>query len=180
MKESENSGIKSDDVEDRSDAVKSTDLRSPAENEKLIDAVTDLFENRITFNGFLGFRLEALQADKVIIQFPMRPELVGHYLYGRLHGGVISSVLDATGGLAVIWKIAEFYKSESTLEIMSRFRHLGTVDMRVDYLRQGIGETFYAEAEVVRLGRRIAATSMRLRNEENVLIATGNANYIVS
>ena len=110
----------------------------------------------------------------------MRPELVGHYLYGRLHGGVISSVLDATGGLAVIWRIAEFYQSETTMEIMSRFRHLGTVDMRVDYLRQGIGETFYAEAEVVRLGRRIAATTMRLRNEEDVLIATGNANYIVS
>lgn len=154
--------------------------RSAAEEKRLVDAVTDLFEHRITFNGFLGFRLDALQADKIVIRFPMRAELVGHYLYGRLHGGVISSVLDATGGLAVMWKIAEFHKSESSAEVMSRFRHLGTVDLRVDYLRQGIGEIFYAEAKVVRLGKRIAATSMRLHNEKEVLIATGNATYIVS
>ena len=180
MSESKNNQGKPSDSAGGADIDSSTTTRSAAEEQRLVDAVTDLFEKRITFNGFLGFKLESLQSGKVIIRFPMRPELVGHYLYGRLHGGVISSVLDATGGLAVIWRIAEFYQSETTMEIMSRFRHLGTVDMRVDYLRQGIGETFYAEAEVVRLGRRIAATTMRLRNEEDVLIATGNANYIVS
>ena len=76
--------------------------------------------------------------------------------------------------------MADYHQSESAMEIMARFKHLGTVDLRVDYLRQGIGERFIAEAEVVRLGRRIAASSMRLSNEEGRLIATGNATYIVS
>ena len=110
----------------------------------------------------------------------MRPELIGHYLYGRLHGGVISAVLDATGGIAVMQAIAEFYKHENAMQIMSRFRYLGTVDLRVDFLRQGIGESFYAEGQVVRLGKRIAATSMTLHNNSGSLIATGNATYIVS
>ena len=49
----------------------------------------------------------------------------------------------------------------------------------MDYLRQGIGTRFVASGETVRLGRRIAATAMRLENDEGTLVATGNATYIV-
>ena len=155
-------------------------VRSTEERDKILAAITDLFEHKITFNEFLGFRIESLEAVPVRIAFDMRPELIGHYLHGRLHGGVISSVLDATGGLAVMWDIAEKNQQETTVQTMSRFKHLGTIDLRVDFLRQGIGSRFVAEGEVVRLGRRIAAASMRLVNEEQTLIATGNATYIVS
>lgn len=154
--------------------------RSEAEQQQLITALTDMFEKHITFNGFLGFRIDLLDTEKVVIRFPMRSELIGHYLHGRLHGGVVSSVLDAAGGLAVMWKLAEYYPGESVIQVMERFRYLGTIDLRIDYLRQGIGEEFFAEAEVVRLGRRIAVIKMRLLNEKEVLIATGNGNYIVS
>lgn len=154
--------------------------RSKAEQQKIVSEITDLFEHKITFNEFLGFRIESLDSTPVRIGFDMRSELVGHYLHGRLHGGVISSVLDATGGLAVMCAIADFHASENAMGIMARFKHLGTVDLRIDYLRQGIGERFVAEAELVRLGRRIAVVSMRLTNEKETLIATGNATYIVS
>lgn len=154
--------------------------RSSAEQKKVDHWITDLFEEKITFNAHLGMRIKNLASEKVTIEFEMRPELIGHYLYGRLHGGVISSVLDATGGIAVMQAIADFYQHENAMQIMSRFRYLGTVDLRVDFLRQGIGESFYAEGEVVRLGRRIAATSMTLHNNSGSLIATGNATYIVS
>ena len=154
--------------------------RSIDEQKKVDESITDLFEEKITFNAHLGMRIKKLSAKNVTIEFPMRPELIGHYLYGRLHGGVISSVLDATGGIAVMQAIAEFHKHENAMQIMSRFRYLGTVDLRVDFLRQGIGESFYAEGQVVRLGKRIAATSMTLHNNTGSLIATGNATYIVS
>ena len=154
--------------------------RTDAEQQQLVAAITDMFEKHITFNGFLGFKIGLLDTEKVVIKLPMRKELIGHYLHGRLHGGVISSVLDSAGGLAVMWKLAEFYPDESAMQIMERFRYLGTIDLRIDYLRQGIGEVFFAEAEVVRLGRRIAVIRMRLLNEKDVLIATGNGNYIVS
>ena len=142
--------------------------------------ITSLFEHKISFNEFLGFRLEGLEIAPVRIGFDMRPEFVGHHVYGRLHGGVISAVLDVVGGLAVMWAIAEYYKHEDAATVMARFTHLGTIDLRVDYLRQGLGKEFCAEANVVRLGKRIAACQMRLLNEESTLIATANANYIVS
>lgn len=154
--------------------------RSQAEEARLIASVTELFEQRITFNQFLGFRIEDMATDRVRVVFDMRPELIGHYLHGRLHGGVIASVLDVAGGLAVMRGIATYHAHESAREILERFMHLGTVDLRVDFLRQGIGEQFVAEADVVRLGKRIAACAMRLSNESGKLLATGNATYIVS
>ena len=155
-------------------------VRSTEEELRLHQAITDLFEHKISFNEFLGFRICQLEPSPVKINFVMKPELVGHFLYGRLHGGVISSVLDVTGGLAVMMSIAEFHASEKPPQVLQRFSTLATIDLRVDYLRQGIGEHFTAEAEVIRLGRRIAASVMRLNNDKGSLIATGNANYIVS
>lgn len=154
--------------------------RSDAEHQRLLAEITTLFEHRISFNEFLGFRIRQLDPGPIRISFDMRPELIGHYLFGRLHGGVISSVLDVAGGLAVMMGIAGFHAEESTEQILQRFSRLATIDLRVDYLRQGIGKEFLAEAEVVRLGRRVAVCSMRLTNDEQSLIATGNASYIVS
>lgn len=154
--------------------------RSDAEQLRLSTAITDMFERRICFNEFLGFRIDHLGVEEVRIHFDMRPELVGHYLYGRLHGGVISSVLDVGGGLAVMWAMAMHFEHESTPQILKRFAPLSTVDMRVDYLRQGIGKHFIASAQIVRLGRRIASTRMSLCNEQGDQLATGNGTYIVS
>jgi len=158
-----------------------TQAQRNAEDKKTFDDfVHDMFEHKITFNEFLGFEVEKLDKDDTLISFDMKPELVGHYLYGRLHGGVISSVLDATGGLAVMMAIEAFHQDEPVMQTIDRFKHLGTVDLRVDYLRQGVGERFTASAKVVRLGRRIASTSMELVNQEKKLIATGSGTYIVS
>lgn len=154
--------------------------RSAQEQQQLIAAITSLFEHQICFNEFLGFKIAQLDPQPVRIVFDMRPELVGHFLYGRLHGGVISSVLDVAGGLAVMLGIAGFHAQESSDQILQRFSHLATIDLRVDYLRQGLGESFVAEANVVRLGRRVAVCSMTLTNNEGSLLATGNATYMVS
>ncbi len=154
--------------------------RSEKEQHQLTESMTDLFEHRICFNEHLGLKVIDLWTESVSVAFDMQPQFVGHYLYGRLHGGVISSVLDTTGGLAVMAAIGKKYPSESCLQIMQRFAYLGTLDMRVDYIRQGQGTRFVADSEVVRLGGRIATTRMNLFNEKGTLIATGNAAYMVA
>jgi uncharacterized protein (TIGR00369 family) len=110
----------------------------------------------------------------------MRPELVGHYLYGRLHGGVISATLDALGGLALMAEIAARHPADNAHQVMQRFAKVGTIDLRVDFLRQGIGRHFIGIGEVTRLGGRVGSAQMRLVNDEGTLIATGVAAYIVS
>lgn len=154
--------------------------RSTEEQRRLNDALTDLFEQRITFNQVLGLKVLSVAAEAPVARFDMRPELVGHSLYGRLHGGVISSVLDAMGGLALMVAIGEKHAEESTAQVLHRFARMGTIDLRVDFLRQGLGQHFIATAEVTRLGGRVGSTQMRLTNDEGALIATAAAAYIVS
>lgn len=155
--------------------------RSAEEQVRLNTALTALAETQIRFNQVLGLEMvELLGPQGTVCQFAMRPELVGHYLYGRLHGGVTAAVLDATAGLAVMVAIAEKFHHETADQIMHRFAKLGTIDMRVDFLRPGIGHVFTAQAEVTRLGGRVASTQMRLSNESGTLLATGAAAYMVS
>lgn len=66
------------------------------------------------------------------------------------------------------------------MQVMHRYSRLGTIDLRVDYLRPGLGKHFTASAEVVRLGGRVGSTQMRLVNDEDTLIATAAAAYVVS
>ena len=110
----------------------------------------------------------------------MRPELVGHFHYGRLHGGVISAVLDALGGSALMVGLGERHAHETAAQVMHRFLRIGTIDLRVDFLRPGIGRFFLASSEITRLGGRVGSTQMRLHNDEGELIATAAAAYIVS
>ncbi len=154
--------------------------RNAAEQERLNAAITDLFEHRITFNQTLGLKMQSVEPGAPRIRFAMQPSFVGHFLYNRLHGGVISAVLDAMGGFALVVAIGEHHASESTEQVMHRFAKMGTIDLRIDYLRPGLGEWFEATCEVTRLGGRIGSTHMRLTNDAGVLIATGSAAYVVS
>jgi uncharacterized protein (TIGR00369 family) len=154
--------------------------RSAEEQAQLDAALADLFERRITFNQVLGLVVESARAPAPRIRFAMRPELVGSAMHGRLHGGVISAVLDAMGGFALMVAIGERHADENTLQVMHRFTRMGTIDLRVDFLRPGVGAHFVASADVTRLGGRIGSTQMRLVSDQGTLIATGAAAYVIN
>ncbi len=154
--------------------------RDAAEQARLDAALVELFEHRIVFNQVLGLKVHSLQPERVQLRFDMKPELVGHSLYGRLHGGVTASVLDALGGLTLMVAIAERFPQDNTLQVMQRFSKMGTIDLRVDFLRQGLGQHFIATGEVTRLGSRIGSALMRVVNDEGTLIATAAAVYAVA
>ena len=110
----------------------------------------------------------------------MRPDLVGHFGYNRIHGGVISASLDALGGLAVLAAMGVRYRDESVAQRLERFSKLGTIDLRVDYLRPGIGDSFQLTAEVLRLGSRVASTRMSFLDRAGKLLSCGSGTYIVA
>lgn len=137
--------------------------------------VANIIQEHIPFNRVLGLKLESMDLKAPKLRFEMRPELVGNARRGILHGGVISAVLDATGGFAIMLALAKEPKPGEKLS----FPNLGTIDLRVDYLRPGRGKHFVATGRVVRLGNRIAVTHMELHNDEGELISTGAAAYVV-
>lgn len=154
--------------------------RSPEEQAHLEALFVDIFEHRFRFNEVIGFRAESFAAEAAGLSFDMRPELIGSYLHSRLHGGVIATALDTVAGFALAAAIAEKHPHETAEQIVARFDRFGTIDLRVDYLRQGIGRSFHARAKVVRLGGRIASVQMELNNDADQLLATGAGSYILS
>lgn len=154
--------------------------RSAAEQTRFHDAMTQLWEQRIRFNQVLGLKVLSLSPGDVRARLDMRADLVGHYLYGRLHGGVISASLDAIGGMALMVALGEKHNDESAEQVMHRFGRMGTIDLRVDFLRQGIGAHFVGHAEVTRLGGRIGSTQMRMLNDQGTLIATAAASFVIA
>lgn len=153
----------------------------PAEFEpEFVAGVTDIFERLIVFNQVLGLKVSEVRPLFCRGRIQMKPELVGHYGYNRLHGGVISATLDAMGGLAAMTAIGARHMHEPPAQRIARFAKLGTIDLRVDYLRPGIGEHFDVHAEVLRAGSRVCSTRMELRAPDGTLLSTGSGAYIVS
>ena len=149
------------------------------ENE-FVEGLKTIFEEKIVFNQVLGLKITSVMPDRVTARLDMRRELIGHYAHNRVHGGVISAGLDAMGGLAVMAAIGARHMDESPQQRLQRFGKLGTIDLRVDYLRPGVGDYFELRAEVLRLGSRVASTRMEFLGADGKLFSTAAAAYIVS
>lgn len=92
----------------------------------------------------LGFVYDGLDGDRVRIRVPWREDLVGDPDTGVLSGGLVSTLLDHVGGLAV-W-IA-----------LGRFETIATLDLRVDYMRAAeTRRDLIAEARCYQLTRSVA------------------------
>ena len=148
--------------------------------EEFVAGLKKIFEERIAFNQVLGLKITAVTPERVAARIDMRPELVGHYAFNRIHGGVISAGLDAMGGLAVMAAIGARHMDETPTQRLHRFGRLGTIDLRIDYMRPGISPYFELHAYVLRLGSRVANTRMEFLGADGKLLSTGAAAYIVS
>jgi uncharacterized protein (TIGR00369 family) len=152
----------------------------PVFEPEFVEALRDLFEQKIVFNQSLGLKVTGILPERVTGRIDMRPSLVGHYAYNRIHGGVVSAGLDAMAGLAIMAAIGARHMEETPAQRMHRFAKLGTIDLRVDYLRPAIGDWFELRAEVLRLGSRVASTRMEFLGADGTLLSTGAGAYIVS
>jgi len=159
--------------------IKATEFTGEFEPE-FIEGVKSIFEDKIVFNKVLGLRITELRPATVKARIDMRNELVGHFGHNRVHGGVISACLDTMGGLACMVAIGARHMDEPPLKRLERFSKLGTIDLRIDYLRPGIGAWFELTAEVMRLGSRVGSTRMEFRGADGKLLSTGAGAYIVS
>jgi uncharacterized protein (TIGR00369 family) len=143
---------------------------------KLEAKMRQIFEAGVPFNNLIGLKVESLDPEAPKLRFDMRPDLIGNARRQILHGGVIAAVLDVAAGFAIHLAVLK-QRAESPQE--AHFPSIGTIDLRVDYLRPGRGNHFIATGRVVRLGNRVAVAHMELVNDSGELIATGGAAYMV-
>ncbi len=142
--------------------------------EKLANIVT-----AIPFNRLLGLKLNHISAEHIELRFAMQQELIGNFLQGILHGGVISSVLDMAGGLAAMSGAIKKHPHHTEEELVEIVGKCSTIDLQINYLRPGRGELFSAKAWLIKQGKQLSFCRMELSNEENTLIAMGTATYLL-
>ena len=98
---------------------------------------------------FLDMRIEPGPAGPVIVM-PYAPKLIGNPILPALHGGVVASFLE----LAALARLD------------AEGRRARTIDITVDYLRPARPVTFYAEARILKLGRRAANLAVEAWQED--------------
>jgi uncharacterized protein (TIGR00369 family) len=151
-----------------------------AEIDELLKILRELHERKIPFNKFIGLRLEFVNLETVRVRFDIRDEFIGNPVHGILHGGIISSVLDATGGITASLGILRRAQKAPFNDIEKNLTKVGTIDLRVDYLRPGRGKYFISTGAIMRTGRKVTVCRMEMHDDQEKLIAVGTGTYIVS
>lgn len=141
--------------------------------------VSDIFGKHMPFIDLLGMEMVYQGMDKAEIRLPWKDDLMGNPILKVLHGGVTAAILDTVGGLMAILHAVSSWDSVTIEELQKRVGKMSTIDMRIDYLRPGKGETFIATAEVIRKGSRVAVVRMELHNEQGTHIAFGTGTYMI-
>lgn len=128
----------------------------------------EMFEQRIPFNRFLGLQVASMEPGKAVVRLPFRDEYIGDAQRPAIHGGVISTLIDATGGLAAYTRLEESDR-------------ISTIDILVDYLNPADKSELIAQAEVVRIGNRVAVVRVKVVQEgHQEPVARGRAVYNIA
>ncbi|MCK8046604.1 thioesterase family protein [Shewanella sp. 1CM18E] len=141
--------------------------------------VAEIFDQYIPFHNLLGMDIKRYDMQGVEIEVKMKPELIGNIHQQILHGGVTATVLDVVGGLTAFSGLVASRDDWTLEELEQRIKTLGTIDLRIDYLRPGRGEIFTGTGTVIRAGNRVSVSRMELHNEKGDHIAFGTGTYMV-
>lgn len=147
----------------------------------ILSLIKTYYLEMLPFNKVLGINIDLLdyETGDAVTSFDMKADLIGNSAAGILHGGVTASVIDLTGGLSALISCAKYHQHKSLEVIERKLISSATIDMRVDYLRPGKGESFKCLSRVIRAGSRIVVAKIDLYNDRDVRIATGTATYLI-
>ena len=113
------------------------------------------------YAAMLGLRL-----DGRALVMPYSYALIGSP--GRLHGGSVAGLMEIAGNLAVRSALGEDQAQ------------VKPINVTVDYLREGALEDTYAEAILMRMGRRVANVRVEAwQGDRSRLIAAARMNLLI-
>ena len=126
-----------------------------------------LIEQYLKHNAFadlLGLTFSLKEPGSVIYRLTVEPKHLA--TPGFLHGGVITTLLDATMGAGAMSLVADEWKVVSTME------------MQVNFLQPGrVGQLVEAQSEVIRKGKGVIFMKATLRKEDNGILAVANGSF---
>lgn len=131
----------------------------------MTDPVADFDD--VPVNRFLGMRLLSRSDARASVALPVRPELVQEH--GVVHGGVITALAD-TAAVYLVYPAC-----------VERGGAMTSIDAHVSFLSPGRadGGDLVAEAEPIRIGRRVAVCKAQVRQDDRLLAAATFTYYLL-
>lgn len=149
----------------KEDTALQTTQKSPDSAEKL-NQIEGLLRKRMADNeyaGLLGLEILELRHEYARGRIPYKKELLNPY--GFLHGGCLYSLADIIAGNAAC--------------MGGRF--VTTVSGSMNYLEPAIGTSWvYCEARLLRSGRHLAVFEVKVLDEKDNLLDSGEFTYFYS
>ena len=127
-------------------------------------ALIDQYNVKNQFANLLGLKLSVL--DEGIAQYTVK--IQGNHLAtpGFVHGGLLTTLLDATMGAGALTLVADELKVVSTIE------------MNVNFIRAALeGETLIAQSSTVRKGKTVIFMRAEIKNEQNQMLAVSTGSF---
>ncbi len=116
-------------------------------------------EDHVPANRIFGMKIIELRDGFAKIHTPYKDDFIGDFVQGLWHGGIVASIADTAAGIAA-----------STQRNDARDK-LNTIDIRIDYLQGAIKEDLFAEAELLKIGKRIIKADVKLYQETKGVVA---------
>lgn len=132
----------------------------------VIDVATmQAIVDRSPFNRWLGMTVESLTAEKLVLCLRWREELISSPERQSTHGGILATLIDASGDYAVAARLGYA---------------VPTIDLHVDYHRIASPGDLFAEAQLIQFGSTVATAAVKVTDASRRLIASGRGLYLTT
>jgi uncharacterized protein (TIGR00369 family) len=141
----------------------------PFDKDSVLPQLDQGFRTMVPHNAALGLSIVDCAPGSAVMVLPWADHLVGDPDRDALHGGPITSLLDACGGAAVFLAMGVPVP-------------IATLDLRIDYLRAGTSRReVRARCECYKLGRNVAfVRGVAYHDAPDDPIASCAATYMLS
>ena len=131
-------------------------------------AQAEMFLRGLPHFEILKLELIAMDVGYCQMRLPYQQDFVGDPQTGWVHGGVVTTLLDSVGGLAVFASL-------------QRMQPVATLDLRIDYLKPATPQShLLAEARVETMTRTVAFVSgVAYQDTPESPIARATASFVL-
>jgi uncharacterized protein (TIGR00369 family) len=127
-------------------------------------ALIDQYCRHNAFVDLLGFEFETHEDGVVCYSLKIQPKHLA--TPGFTHGGVLTTLLDATMGAGALTLVADDGQVVSTIE------------MQVNFIQAvHLNDLIICRSKVIRKGKKVIFMAAEIRNEHNQLIAVSNGSF---
>jgi uncharacterized protein (TIGR00369 family) len=137
----------------------------------LVEQIKDKYLGKVVTDArspagnWMGLTLERMSKGDVMVSMIIRKEMTNPY--GNIHGGMMSLLIDETIGWAVV--------------SLENENHYTSLNLNVDFLYAiKEGERLYANAKIIRSGKKIVHAVCEVNNAEGTLLAKAASNLVVT